>query len=142
MKQASCPPGRQGAGGVVRPREQGWPERVSVKIGDELARPLGAHARAMEMAPSKWIEALIRRRLLQVPRLARPDELAFIAIQVELRRIGVHIHHVLNQLEAAAGRDDPEHLRQLVAYAAEVRVHLARLRAAFQGNLDYWDDTP
>ena len=36
----------------------------------------------------------------------------------------------------------PLELRQLVAYAAEVRVHLARLRAAFQGNLDYWDDTP
>jgi hypothetical protein len=124
--------------GTVAPRVQGWPERVSVKIGDELAVPLAAEAAALGLAPSKWIEALIRRRLLHRPTVSRTDELAFIAVQVELRRIGVHIHHVLSQIGASKAAD-PEHLRQLAAQAAEIRRQLSTLRAAFKGNLAYWD---
>ena len=124
---------------VAPPRIQGWPERVSVKIGVDLAGPLEAQAKSMDMAPSRWIEALIRRRILLAPTLSRPSELAFIAIQVELRRIGVHIHHALNAIQETAG-SNPDDLRQLGEQAAEIRRQLTRLRAAFQGNLDYWND--
>lgn len=122
-------------------RIQGWPERVSVKIGAALAGPLERQAKSTDMVPSKWIEALIRGRLLQAPTLSRTDELAFIEVQVELRRIGVHIHHVLNAIQEAGGANR-DHLRQLDEQAAEIRLQLARLRAAFQGNLNDWSGAP
>ncbi|MDP2012357.1 MAG: hypothetical protein Q8K11_19480 [Phenylobacterium sp.] len=109
-----------------------------MKIGAELAVALELQAKSMDMVPSRWIEALIRGRLLQVPTLSRADELAFIEVQVELRRIGVHIHHVLNAIQETAGAN-PAHLRQLGEQAGEIRLQLARLRAAFQGNLDDWN---
>ena len=120
-------------------RRQGWPERVAVKIGPELAPLLETEARTMDMVPSRWIEGLLRRRLLGRPTLGRAEELAFIAVQVELRRIAVHVHHVLGQIEASPGRAEASDLAQLAAYATEIRGHLERLRAAFRGNLDYWD---
>ncbi|WP_340643649.1 hypothetical protein [Phenylobacterium sp.] len=110
-----------------------------MKIGDELAPRLEIEAKAFGHVPSKWIEALLRRRVLQQPTMSRPDELAFIAVQVELRRIGVHLHHILNQIEASAPATNPAHLAELTAHADEIRLHLARLRAAFAGNLAYWE---
>lgn len=95
----------------------------------------------MGLSPPKWIEALVRGRLRRRPTIRRPDELAFIAVQLELRRIGVHIHHVLDQIDPVAA-PDPEVLRQLSAHADDMRRHLARLRAAFRGNLAYWDAEP
>lgn len=117
---------------------RGGSARVSVKIGADLAVALELQAKSMDMVPSRWIEALIRGRLLHAQTLSRPDELAFIEVQVELRRIGVHIHHVLNAIQETAGAN-PDHLRQLREQAGEIRLQLARLRAAFQGNLDNWN---
>ena len=138
VKPSSSSARPKGADEAVARRLQGWPERVSIKIGQELAEPLETEAAAFGLPPSKWIEALVRGRLRQRPTISRPDELAFIAVQLELRRIGVHIHHLLDQIAPDAA-PDPEVLRQLSSHADDMRRHLARLRAAFRGNLAYWD---
>lgn len=141
VKPSSASARPNGANQPAGRRVQGWPERVSVRIGDELAGPLEAEAAALGLPPSKWIEALVRGRLQRRPTISRPDELAFIAVQLELRRIGVHIHHLLDQIAPDAA-PDPEVVRQLSAHADDMRGHLARLRAAFRGNLAYWDAGP
>lgn len=136
-------PGRQAS---ERPRRspsaqrgQAWPVRVSVQIGEALAPALEAEAQAMEMRPSRWIESLLRRRVLGRPVLRRRDELAFIQVQVELRAIGVQVSQVLSDLEQAPGPSSQRQLEQLGDLRAEIRRHLARLRAAFEGNLAYWE---
>ncbi|WP_421932385.1 hypothetical protein [Phenylobacterium sp.] len=113
--------------------------RVSVQIGDELAPALEAEAKAMDMKPSRWIEALLRRRVLGRPVLRRQDELAFIEVQVELRAIGVRVSQVLWDLERTPGPSAERQLEQLSELRAEIRRHLARLRAAFEGDLAYWE---
>lgn len=120
-------------------RGQAWPVRVSVQIGDELAPALEAEAKAMDMKPSRWIEALLRRRVLGRPVLRRQDELAFIEVQVELRAIGVRVSQVLWDLERTPGPSAERQLEQLSELRAEIRRHLARLRAAFEGDLAYWE---
>lgn len=120
-------------------RGQAWPVRVSVQIGDALASALEAEAQAMDMRPSRWIEALLLRRVLGRPVLRRQDELAFIQVQVELRAIGVQVSQVLSDLEQAPGPSSQRQLEQLGDLRGEIRRHLARLRAAFEGNLAYWE---
>ena len=141
VKPSSASAGPQGVDQTVGRRVKGWPERVWVRIGQELAEPLETEAAAVGLSPPKWIEALVRGRLQRRPTISRPDELAFIDVQLELRRIGVHIHHLLDQIAPHAA-PDPEVVSQLSAHADDMRGHLARLRAAFRGNLAYWDAGP
>ncbi len=107
---------------------------------EDLARVEG-EAGAMGLSRTQWTVALIRRRLHGRPQLPRPDALAFIEVQRELRRFGVNLNQMARALNTAVleGAVLDVETRQVGAFAAEVRSHLTGLREAFLGNLDYWD---
>lgn len=89
----------------------------------------------------RWAAALVRHRLTGRPRFARGDEIAVIAIQGELRRIGVNVNQIARALNTAVleGRVLELELAELTAFRGELRSHMAGLREAFTGNLAYWE---
>jgi hypothetical protein len=113
-----------------------------------LAAPEAAHvtreSAAFGMPPATWIAALVRRHATGKPRFARPDELALLAIQGELRRVGVNVNQIARALNTAVleGRVLDLELAYLGDLRREMRGHMEGLREAFAGNLAYWDDAP
>jgi hypothetical protein len=63
-----------------------------------------------------------------------------IAIQGELRRIGVNVNQIARALNTAVmeGRVLDLELAYLDDLRAEIREHILALREAFEGNLAYW----
>ena len=111
--------------------------RISVKIGRDIAAALEAEARAHGMASPTWVNTLLRRRLLNRPGLSRPEELAIIGVQADLRRTAVQARQVLQDL--ASGDDLTPGLEQLSEFRRAIRDQMSRLRAALAGNFNYWD---
>nr|WP_246370762.1 plasmid mobilization relaxosome protein MobC [Phenylobacterium haematophilum] len=63
------------------------------------------------------------------------------AIQTELRRIGVNLNQMARALntEVMEGRVLDLQLTEVRAFRDELRGRLSDLRAALAGNLDYWE---
>ncbi|HEX5776207.1 MAG TPA: plasmid mobilization relaxosome protein MobC [Caulobacteraceae bacterium] len=121
------------------------PRRDACRLMVRLAGPEAAHvareAAALGQPKSTWVAALVRRHTTGAGRFCRPDELALIAVQGELRRIGVNVNQIARALNTAVmeGRVldlEPAYLDEL---RAEMRGHVGALREAFVGNLAYWD---
>lgn len=111
--------------------------RISVKISRDIAPALEVEARVQGMTPPAWVNTLLRRRLLTRPGLSRPEELAIISIQADLRRTAIHVGQVLQDL-ALLGDPTPG-LEPLSEFRADIRDQLSRLRTALVGNFTYWD---
>lgn len=126
------------------PEPQASTGRISVKISRDIADDLLSEAKLVGMSAPSWVNSLLRRRLQGRPVLRREEELAIIAIQMELRRIGVQARQVLNQAEDKLGHEAMigAEVEQLAHLHEEIRGHLGRLRAALAGNLDYWESRP
>ena len=120
------------------------PAKLTVRLMAADGRGLGAAAAEMGLTPNAWAAAVIRRRLHGRPTFPRPDVMSLIAIQTELRRVGVNVNQIARAINTAVVEDrvlDLE-LAYLDDLRAEIRGHMAGLREAFAGNLAYWDEGP
>lgn len=118
--------------------------KLTLRLGETDLVRLESEAAAMGLARTQWAAALIRRRLHGRAQFSRPEALAFIEVQRELRRIGVNINQIARALNTAVMEGGVLDLEtaQLAAFAADIRGHLSGLRAAFEGNLAYWAEAP
>lgn len=120
------------------------PEKLTVRLTRADGRGLDAEARKLGLTRSAWVAALVRRRLAAKPTFSRSDELALLAIQAELRRIGVNVNQIARALNTAVmeGKVLDLEIAYLDDLRAEIVGHIAMLREAFEGNLAYWDTGP
>ena len=131
----SCPtPGRLAA----------RPVKLTVRLAAADGRGLDAAAAEMGLTRNAWAAALIRRRLHARPTFRRPDELSLLAMQTELRRIGVNVNQIARALNTTVmeGKVLDLELAYLDDLRAEIRAHMLALREAFAGNLAYWQVKP
>lgn len=121
------------------PRRDG--ARLMVRLTPADAGALAAEAGEMLMPPAAWVAALVRRRLTGRPAFGRRAELTFIAVQAELRRIGVNVNQIARALNTAVleGRVLQAEMGAVDDLRRELRAHVAGLREAFEGNLAYWE---
>jgi hypothetical protein len=115
--------------------------RLMVRLGALEAAYVEAEAAAMGLRRASWVAALVRRHAVGRPTLARRGEVAVLAIQAEVHRIGVNVNQIARALNTAVleGRVLDLELSEVQALQRELRSHLLALRAAFEGNLAYWD---
>ncbi|MES2033716.1 MAG: ribbon-helix-helix protein, CopG family [Pseudomonadota bacterium] len=115
--------------------------RIMVRLAAPDAAGVDVAAAAMGLSRSGWVAALVRRRVCGEPTFPRPDALALVAIQVELRRVGVNVNQIARALNTAVmeGRVLDSELAWTRSLRAEIRDHIAGLREAFDGNLAYWE---
>lgn len=114
--------------------------KLTVRLSAMDAVGLDAAASEVGLTRNAWAAAVLRRRLRDRPTFARADAVALIAIQTELRRIGVNVNQIARALNTAVleGRVLELELGALDELRLEMRSHLAGLQAAFAGNLAYW----
>jgi hypothetical protein len=132
---------REGAGPVSPASRRPAAVRLMVRLGPAEAAHVETHARAMGLRRAGWVAALVRRHALGTPALPRSDELAVLAIQAEVHRIGVNVNQIARALNTAVleGAVLELELSEVAALATELKAHLLALREAFLGNLAYWD---
>lgn len=118
------------------------PVKLTVRLAADDGLGLAREARAMGLTRNAWAAALIRHRLTGRPTFRRDDEVALIAVQTEVRRIGVNVNQIARALNTAVleGRVLDLELAYLNDLRTELRVHLSTLRQAFAGNAAYWGD--
>ncbi|HEY0435965.1 MAG TPA: plasmid mobilization relaxosome protein MobC [Phenylobacterium sp.] len=117
------------------------PVKLTVRLAAADGRGLNAAAAELGLTPNAWVAALARRRLRAKPTFHRSDELSLLAMQTELRRIGVNINQIARALNTAVmeGKVLDLELAYLDDLRAEIRAHMLALREAFEGNLAYWE---
>jgi hypothetical protein len=119
--------------------------RDSLRLMVRLAAPEVAHvtveAEAMGLPRASWVAALVRRHGAGRCQFSRPAELALIAVQREIRRIGVDVNQIARALNTAVveGRVLDTELSAIDDLRRELRAHMEALGEAFQGNLAYWE---
>lgn len=116
--------------------------KLTLRLKPEDQAALDAAAKADGLQRTDWLLALLRRRLFGRPRFARKEELAFYAVQEELRRIGVNVNQIARAMNTAImpGSVLDAEMASIEAFRAEIREHVRSLKGAFEGNLAYWDD--
>lgn len=132
--QGSLPePGPRSSGGKTG--------KLTLRLNEPDLVLLEAEAARLGLSRTQWSVALIRRRLHDRPQFTRPEALAFIEVQRDLRRIGVNVNQIARALNTAVMEGTVLDLEtaQLAAFADEIRAHIAGLREAFDGNLAYWE---
>lgn len=129
---------------VEPPPAAGRTGKLTLRLAESDLAALEAEAAALGLSRTQWAVALIRRRLHGRPQLSRPEAIAFIDVQRELRRIGVNVNQIARALNTAVleGSVLDLELAQLGAFQAEIAAHLDGLRHAFAGNLAYWAVEP
>ena len=120
------------------------PVKLTVRLSPADGRGIDAAAAEMGLTRNAWAAALIRCRLHDRPTFRRPDELSLLAMQAELRRIGVNVNQIARALNTAVmeGKVLDLELAYLEDLRVELRAHLLTLREAFDGNLAYWQVEP
>jgi hypothetical protein len=120
------------------------PMKLTVRLAAADGRGLDAAAGEFGLTPNAWAAALIRRRLHARPTFRRSDELPLLAMQAELRRIGVNVNQIARALNSAVmeGKVLDLELAYLNDLRAEIRAHMLALHEAFEGNLAYWQAEP
>jgi hypothetical protein len=122
------------------PPIRGRPTIVRVGLSAKDAARLDQEAAAFGFGRAIWLAALVGRRFRSAPRFSRADETALVGVQMELRRIALSLARLATGGAEMAGPEG-RHMMDaddLMAMDAEVRGHMASIRAAFEGNLDYW----
>jgi hypothetical protein len=116
------------------------PVKLTVRLTTADGRSLDAAAADMDITRNAWAAALIRRRLHARPTFRRSDELSLLAMQTELRRIGVNVNQIARALNTAVmeGKVLDLELTYLDDLRAEIRAHMLAMHEAFEGNLAYW----
>ena len=114
------------------------PVDFRVRLGPKEAAHALNEAQAMGMGRATWASALLRRHLLGRPRFPRAGELAIFAIHAELRRLRRDLGEMAQALGGAAGQEGLQ-ASAIEDLRADIERHMARLRKAIEGNLQYWD---
>lgn len=116
--------------------------KLTIRLKDEDQAALDEAADADGLMRTEWALAVLRRRLHGRPKFGRREELAFYAVQEDLRRIGVNLNQITRALNTAVmpGTVLSAEIAQLEAFRDEIRAHVRGLKGAFRGNLDYWED--
>lgn len=114
--------------------------KLTLRLGADDLVALEAEAARIGLSRTRWVVALVRRRLHGGPQLSPPEAAAFLEIQRDLRRIGVNLNQIARTLHMRGARADAPggEAARALAFAGEVRGGLADLRRAFEGNRDYW----
>jgi hypothetical protein len=135
----ACSGGDGGRDGAARlgPR----PLKLTVRLTAADGVGLGAAAAAVGLTRNAWVAALVRRRLQGRPTFGRSDAVSLIAVQAELRRLGVNVNQIARALNTAVleGRVLDTQLIAVDELRRELRAYLTAVREAFAGNLAYWD---
>jgi len=132
--------GAAAAAGRLPPR----PVKLTLRRAAADARGLDAAAAELGLTRNAWAAALVRRRLAGRPTFRPADATALLAIQSELRRVGVNVNQIARALNTAVmeGKVLDLELAYLDDLRAEIRAHMLALRESFEGNLAYWDAGP
>jgi hypothetical protein len=114
--------------------------RLMVCLDAQEAAHVDREAAVMGLRRAGWVAALVRRHASGRPTFRRADELALLAIQGEVHRIGINVNQIARALNTATLEDRVLDLQlsDLDALRRELRDHLHGLREAFDGNLAYW----
>jgi hypothetical protein len=119
--------------------------RDAARLMVRLAAPEAAHVTAqsarLAMPRAGWVAALIRRHARGTPTFGTVDTYALVAVQAELRRIGVNINQIARAMNTAVmeGRVLAAELTSIDNFRQELSAHLTAVREEFAGNLAYWD---
>jgi hypothetical protein len=136
----------QAAAGMPSPvgRLPTRPLKLTVRLAEGDGDGLAREAAAMGLTPNGWAAALIRHRLHGRPTFPRAEAVALLAIQGEVRRIGVNVNQIARALNTAVieGKVLDLEVAYLGALQTELRAHMSTLRAAFEGNHAYWAAEP
>ena len=116
------------------------PMKLTVRLTDNDGDGLAREAAAVGLTPNGWAAALIRHRLHGKPTFPCVEAVALLAIQGEVRRIGVNVNQIARALNTAVmeGKVLDLEIAYLDALRTELRAHMFTLREAFEGNLAYW----
>lgn len=136
---AASPDRPSPARSTPRRRRTKTPHQVIVGVGLKpavIAR-LDADAASRGLSRARWIAALVSWRLLRRARFRRPDELAILAAQADLRRLVVRVDTVLRAWPPPPDEDAAAR-QALATWREEVRASLVALQAAVLGDLSYW----
>jgi hypothetical protein len=127
-------------GAKQAPRLGRRPAKFTVRLTVDDAAGLATAAAEMGLTPNAWAAAVLRHRLRGRPTFGRGEELALIATQAELRRIGVNVNQIARALNTAVmeGKVLDLEMAYLEDLCEELRGHIAGLGEAFAGNLAYW----
>ena len=117
------------------------PVKLTIRLSAQDAVGLMSAATEIGLTRNAWAAAVLRRRLVARPTFIGEDATAVLAVQSELRRIGVNINQIARALNTAVleGRVLDLELTYLDELRAEIRAHMVGLRQALAGNLAYWD---
>jgi len=120
------------------------PVKLTLRLASADARELDAAAAQMGLTRNAWAAALVRRRLTGKPTFRPAEATSLLAMQSELRRIGVNVNQIARALNTAVmeGKVLDLELAYLGDLRAEIRAHMLALREAFDGNIAYWDVGP
>lgn len=120
------------------------PLKLTVRLAADDGEGLAREAAGMALTPSAWVAALVRSRLHGKPTFRTADTDALLAIQGEVRRIGVNVNQIARALNTAVmeGKVLDLEVAYLDALRTELRAHMFTLREAFEGNLAYWAAEP
>ena len=122
-------------------RRVALPVKLTVRLSADDTSGLASAAAETGLTRNGWAAAVLRRRLASRPTFVGPESIAVIAIQAELRRVGVNINQIARALNTAVleGRVLDLELTYLDELRAEIRAHMSGLRQALAGNLAYWE---
>jgi hypothetical protein len=127
------------------PTEREW-IMVSVRLTPDEVGSIDVAAAAMGLTRTAWVQALLRRWISGKPTFSHEDGVNLISIHADMRRIAVNMNHIARILEAEARADRPANpaggdvgAAAFDALRAQIRAHMAALRAALKGNLAYWE---
>ena len=136
----------QAAAGPPTPGERlpARPLKLTVRLAADDGEGLAREAASMGLTPNGWVAALVRRRLHGKPTFRPGEAVALLAIQGEVRRIGVNVNQIARALNTAVmeGKVLDLEVAYLDALRTELRAHMFTLREAFAGNLAYWAVDP
>jgi hypothetical protein len=120
------------------------PLKLTVRLAENDGDGLAREAAAIGLTPNGWAAALIRHRLHGRPTFPRAEGVALLAIQGEVRRIGVNVNQIARALNTAVmeGKVLDLEVAYLGALQTELRAHMSTLREAFEGNHAYWAAEP
>lgn len=129
---------------ILGPGRTRSPVKLTVRLSAADAVGIAAAAAETGLTRNAWAAAVLRRRLRDRPTFARSDAVSLIAIQTELRRIGVNVNQIARALNTAVmeGRVLELELGSLEDLRREMRGHLAALQSVMAGNLAYWAGEP
>jgi hypothetical protein len=120
------------------------PLKLTVRLSADDGAGLDHQAAAAGLTPNAWVGAVVRHRLANRPTFPRDQALAILAMQAELRRIGVNVNQIARALNTAVmeGKILDLEVAYLEDLRTELRAHMSALGEAFAGNLAYWQGDP